>query len=108
VEVRNRHKRKDIDRRVLDYRYTLLAHGFVEEPVSTQLNRVVSDEEIESYYQSYREDFVLRHNIFRGGFVVLPKNTPTSTKPRTLLIAKTEAEWVALMACCLQFAKNIR
>jgi hypothetical protein len=70
----------------------LLAHSFVEELVNTRFNRVVSAEEIESYYQSYREGFVLRHNIFQGKFVVLPKYISTNTPLSTLLIAKTEAE----------------
>jgi hypothetical protein len=106
AEARGKHKREDIDRKVLDYRYTLLVHSFIEELVNTQLNRVVSDEEIESYYRAHREDFVLRYNIFRGKFVVLPKDAPASTKLRTLLVAKTEAERAALTTYCLRFAKN--
>lgn len=106
MEARNKHKREGIDRRVLGYRDTSLAHSFVEELVNTQLKRAVSDEEIEGYYQSYRENFVLRHNISRGRFVALPKHTPTSTQLSTLLIAKTEAKRTALIAYCLQFVKE--
>jgi len=106
VEARGEYKKEDIERRILDYRYDLLVHSFIEKLVNAQLNRAISDQEIADYYQSHQEDFVLQCNIFRGKFVILPKDAPNSTQLRPLLVAKTEAKHAALKTYCLQFAKN--
>ncbi len=106
AEKRNAYKQEDIERRVLDYRHDLLVHSFIEKLVNTQLNREISDKEIEDYYRSHQEDFVLQFNIFRGKFVILPKEAPNSTKLRALLVAKTKEKQVVLKTYCLQFAKN--
>lgn len=106
AEKRNTYKQEDIERRVLDYRRDLLVHSFIEKLVNTQLNREISDKEIEDYYRSHQGDFVLQCNIFRGKFVILPKEAPNSTKLRALLVAKTEEKQVVLRTYCLQFAKN--
>ena len=98
--------KEDIERSVLDYRCSLLVHTFIEKLVNTQLNKEVSDQEIEDYYQSHQEDFILQSNIFRGKFVVLPKDAPKRTKLTSLLLAKTEEKQSALRVYCLQFAKN--
>src|SRR3569623_509006 len=106
AEAHSSHRKKDIERRVIDYRYELLVHNFIEELVNFRLNKEISDTDIEDYYQSHKEDFVLRHNIFRGKFVVLPKDAPDKAKLRMLLMGKTAAKRVALRTYCLQFAKD--
>ncbi len=106
AEAHSEYNKAEIERRVLDYRYALLVHSFIEKLVNTQLNREVSDEEIASYYQAHQENFVLRSNIFRGKFVVLPKEAPHRAKLRPLLMGKSKEQLVALRSYCLQFAKN--
>lgn len=102
AETHSAYKKEDNERKVLDYRYALLVHGFIEHLVNTQLNREVSNEEIEAYYKTHRADFVLRNNIFRGKFVVLPRDVPNSAKIQSLLVG----QGAALRTYCLQFASN--
>ena len=106
AEARNEYNKAEIERKVLDYRYALLVHSFIEKLVNTQLNREVSDEETASYYQAHQEDFVLRSNIFRGKFVVLPKDAPNRNRLRPLLMGNKQEQLVALRSYCLQFAQN--
>ena len=106
AEARSEYNKAEIERKVLDYRYALLVHSFIEKLVNTQLNREVTEEEIASYYQAHQENFVLRANIFRGKFVVLPKDAPNKAKLSELLMGKREAQRIALRSYCLQFAQN--
>ena len=107
AEANSMQKKADIEQRVLEYRYALLVHGFIEKLVNAQLNKEVSEEEILAYYQENQESFALRYNIFKGKFVVLPKNRPNGVKLRSLLVAeKSEKSQVALKKYCLQFAKD--
>ena len=106
AEAHSKYNKADIERRVLDYRYALLVHGFIEELVNVQLDRKVLDEEIKTYYQTHQKDFLLRHNIFRGRFIIIPKNAPHRAKLSELLNAKNEKKIVELNSYCAQFAKN--
>ncbi|MEM9416924.1 MAG: peptidyl-prolyl cis-trans isomerase [Bacteroidota bacterium] len=106
AEAHSEYNKADIERRVLDYRNTLLVHDFIERLVSTQLNKEVSKEEIASYYQAHQEDFVLRSNIFRGRFIILPKNAPRRAQLRSLIMGRNNKQLEALKSYCLQFAHN--
>ena len=100
------YNKADIERRVLDYRYALLVHNHIKKLVNAQLDREVEAQEIETYYQGQSENFTLRHNFFKGRFVVIPQNAPRKAQLRKLLIAQGEQNLKALQSYCLQFAKD--
>lgn len=106
AEAHSKYNKAEIERRVLDYRYALLVHSFIEKLVNSQLDRDVSEEEIASYYQAHQESFILRSNIFRGMFVAIPKSAPNKAKLRSLLEGKGREKQQALGTYCPQFATN--
>ena len=106
AEASSDYNKAEIERRVLDYRYALLVHSFIEKLVNTQLNREVSDEEIATYYQTHQANFALQANIFKGKFVVIPKEAPNRAKLQSLLMGKSKEKHTALRSYCSQFAKN--
>ena len=106
AEAHSGYNKAEIERRVLDYRNTLLVHDFIEKLVSTHISKEVLEEEIASYYQAHQEDFVLRSNIFRGRFIVLPKNAPRRARLRSLLMGRSQEQFAKLKSYCLQFANN--
>lgn len=106
AETCNDYDKADMERRFLDYRYALLVHSFIEKLVNNQLNREVSQKEITEYYQTHQENFILRSNIFKGKFIVLPKDSPCINKLSTLFVGKSEKQLQELKDCCLQYAKN--
>ena len=106
AQASDAYNKADIERRVLDYRYALLVHNHIERLVNAQLDRKVGDQEIEAYYQEQQENFTLRHNVFRGRFIVVPQNAPNKAQLRKLLVAQGEKNLKALQAYCAQFAKD--
>ncbi len=106
AEARSDYNKADTEKRFLDYKYALLIHNFLAKLVDEQLSKEVSQEEIVDYYQAHQENFVLRSNIFKGKFVVLPKDTPHRDKLSALLLGKSEKQLSALRDYCQQFAKN--
>jgi len=94
-----------IERKILDYKYALIAHSFIEELVKAQLDKNISEEELSSYYEYYQENFRLKHNLVRGKFVVIPKDTPNQEGLKKLLNATQKTDKAALETYCSQFAK---
>jgi len=96
----------DIEQKVLAYRHVLLAHSFIEKQVDERLQRDVSDEEVAHYHQTHQDNFMLRSNIFKGQFVVLPREAPDTIAVKALLLTKDPARRAALQDYCQQFAQQ--
>ena len=65
----------DIDELVEDYRNSLIISNFEKEFVETQLDTLISDGELQNYYQRNREQYQLEQTIVRCHFVKLPSET---------------------------------
>ncbi|NNE54671.1 MAG: peptidyl-prolyl cis-trans isomerase [Flavobacteriales bacterium] len=66
----------EIDQKVLDYRYALTRSAYEKKYILENLNEEVTDGEIQEYYESHSEDFVLKQNIVRCLFAQMPKEAP--------------------------------
>ncbi len=106
AEAHSDYNKAELERKVLDYRYALLVHNYLEKLVNAQLNREVSEQEIEAYYQAHQENFALRYNIFKGKFIVIPKDAPNQARITTLLKGKSKKSLEELKSYCFQFAKD--
>ena len=106
AEAHPSYNKAEIDSKVLDYRYDLIVHNFVEALVKKQLNTAVSDEEIQHYYQKHQEDFLLKYNIVKGKFIRLPKDVPELTKIKSLINSNKKQDLAELKAYCAQYAKD--
>lgn len=106
AEAHSGYNKAEVERKLLDYRNDLLVHDFVEKLVNAQVSREVSDEEIKSYYKAHRKDFVLRSSLFKGKFVIVPKDVPQKAELNALLVGKSEKQRAALKRYCLKFARD--
>jgi hypothetical protein len=61
----------DFDKQLNDYRSSLVIYRYESLLIDQELDTVVSDEEIQQYYQSHVYDFELKENILRAYYVVL-------------------------------------
>ncbi|MEX2336848.1 MAG: peptidylprolyl isomerase [Fulvivirga sp.] len=94
----------EIERKMLDYRYSLMGYEYQSYYISKKLNVEVSDAEIEKYYQDNIDNFVLKQNIIRGKFIKIPKGAPKIEKVKSLLLSKDEEAHEELNAYSLSFA----
>ena len=56
----------EIERKMLDYRYSLIGYEFQQYYINQNLNTEVTEEEIQAYYEENLDNFVLKQNIIRG------------------------------------------
>ena len=71
-----------IERKVLDYRYSLILYEFEKLFIESNLDTEVSDSEIESYYAEKSDNFLLNQNIVRCLYAKVPKGSPDLTRFR--------------------------
>jgi hypothetical protein len=93
-----------VERKILDYRYSIIAYEYQAYYVKHHLDTAVSDREIEKYHQEHIDNFILKQNIVRATFIKLPKNAPHTQKIKDLIYSDREKDQRELKSYCLSFA----
>tara|TARA_B100000965_G_scaffold405947_1_gene442088 strand:- start:11236 stop:12105 length:870 start_codon:yes stop_codon:yes gene_type:complete len=96
----------EIERKVADYRYTLLSYEYQKLRVQQLLDTTVTDEEILAYYTENQENFALRQNIIRGRFMKVNKQAPKKADIRRWIKSSRPQDLSALKDYAFQFANN--
>lgn len=94
----------EIERKIMDYRYALMAYEFEKLYVNRELDTEISEEEIRKYYDDNIDNFQLKQNIVRAHFVKLPKNAPKLARFRKLWVSTKEKEIEELRSYIYRFA----
>lgn len=95
-----------IERKVLDYRYALMAHEYEKIYVNQRLDKDISEDEIKAYYDERFENFVLRQNIIRCLFAVVPVEAPQIENFRKLIRSYPNSDMEEIQSYCYRFAKQ--
>jgi len=94
----------EVERKVLDYRYSLIGYEFQNFYIKQHMNDSVSDAEVETYYKEHVDNFVLKQNIVRGTFIKVPKEAPRTKRIKELMFSKKEKDINELNSYCLSFS----
>jgi hypothetical protein len=94
----------EVERKVLDYRYSIIAHEFQAEYIRTNLDTAISKELIETYYRENVDNFILKQNIVRASFIKVPRSAPRADKVKELLYSNKERDMQELKSYCLSFS----
>jgi len=68
-------KNIDIDQLVKDYRSTLILHNYEEIIVKSQLDSVISPQELQSFYENNKDNYHLKIPLVRARFMKIPINS---------------------------------
>jgi hypothetical protein len=96
----------ELNRKLLDYKYALMVYEFEKSYVNEKLNREVSDEEINAYYEENKVNFTLKKIIVRTNFLKIEKDIPQRTQISRLLSSNRENDKNELRNLALRFAAN--
>lgn len=94
----------EVERKVLDYRYSLIGYEYQNFYIKQNLDNNVTDEEINRYYQEHLDNFILKQNIIRGTFIRVPKGAPRTNRVKELMFSTKEKDVVELRSYCLSFS----
>jgi hypothetical protein len=94
----------EVERKILDYRYSIIAYEFQAYYVKQHLDTVVSKAEIETYYKENIDNFILKQNIVQATFIKVPKTAPRTNKIKELIYSDREKDERELKSYCLSFS----
>jgi hypothetical protein len=94
----------EVERKVLDYRYSLIGYEYQNYYIKQNLNDSVSDQEIEAYYKERLDNFILKQNIIQGTFIKVPKNAPRTKQIKDLMFSKKSKDKTDLKSYCIGFS----
>ena len=93
-----------VERKILDYRYSIIAYEYEAFYVKQHLDTAVSKSEIEKYYNDNVDNFLLKQNIVQGTFIKVPKNAPRTNRSKELMFSGDESDEAELKSYCLSFS----
>lgn len=96
----------EVERKLLDYRYSLIAYEFQTYYIKQNLDTVVAQAEIEQYYNEHLDNFVLKQNIVRATFLKVPQSAPRTKKIKDLIFSTKGKDVEELKSYCLSFAAS--
>ncbi len=94
----------EVERKVLDYRYSLIGYEYQNYYIKQNLNDSVSDQEIEAYYKERLDNFILKQNIIQGVYIKVPKSAPRTKKIKDLMYSKKAKDREELKSYCISFS----
>ena len=94
----------EVERKVLDYRFSIIAYEYQNFYVNKNLDTEVANAEIEKYYKDNVDNFILKQNIVQATFIKVPQNAPRTNKIKELIYSNREQEEGELKSYCLSFS----
>lgn len=94
----------EMERKILDYKYALTVHEYQKFYIEKRLNKEVSEEEIQAYYDSKSDNFILKKNIVRCLYAKIPLEAPKLKKFRKNFSKHPESDIADLKSYCFTFA----
>lgn len=94
----------EVERKIMDYRYSLIAYAYQSHYIKQHLDTVFAEQEIRDYYDKNIDNFILKQNIVRGTFIKVPKSAPKVDQLKELIFSQEEADRQSLKSYCLSFS----
>lgn len=93
-----------VERKILDYRYSIIAYEYQTYYVKQHLDTIVANTEVETYYKANIDNFLLKQNIVQATFIKVPKTAPRTAKIKELIFSSREKDQRELKSYCLSFS----
>lgn len=94
----------EVERKILDYRYSIIAYEYQSYYIKQNLDTVFNEAEIKQYYENNIDNFILKQNIVRASFIKVPKNAPKMDKLKDWMYSQDPEDRQSLKSYCLSFS----
>lgn len=96
----------DIERQVEDYRKSLVNYIYQTKIIEANLDTVIPRSEIQEYYNTHRDNFILKENILKVNYIKVPVLAPAVEKIKRLVHSYAPKDMELLQQLCEQNAEN--
>lgn len=93
-----------VERKILDYRYSIIAYEYQNSYIKENLDTTVSMQAIEAYYKDNIDNFILKQNIVKATYIKVPKSAPRTQRIKELIHSEKENDRNELKSYCLSFS----
>ena len=97
---------KEINRKVEDYKNSLVIFNYENYLIKNHLDTVITPELMAEYYEKHQDEFKLREHIVKVNFIKLPLDAPDVNLVRRLIRSEEEEDIQALEEYCLNNAAS--
>jgi hypothetical protein len=97
---------KNVEKQLQDYRNSLITYAYEKELIRQKLDTVITNDEIEQYYNNNKSNFELKDNIIKVIYVKVNKKAPGINKLEKWYKSDVAKERQQLAEYCHQFAEN--
>ena len=98
----------EVERKVLEYRYSLIGYEYQNYYIKQLLVDTVSEPEIQEYYKTHQDNFILKKNIVRSTYLKVPKGAPRTNRIKDWIYSNKPKEKEELKSYCLSFSTAYR
>lgn len=99
-------ERKNVDKKLEEYRNSLITYIYESELIKQKLDTSISNEDIEKYYKENEQNFQLKNNILQVVYFNLPQTAPKLQKVREWFKSSNAKDRKLLEEYCYQFATD--
>ena len=90
----------NIDRLVRDYRSSLIRHNYEKLLVEVKLDSIISEAELNAYYEKNKEQYQLESSIFRCHIIKIPLEAPNLDQLRIMWRSTNEEDLKKMKEYC--------
>jgi hypothetical protein len=98
--------KNEIAKQLEETRANLVIYQYQRQMILEKLDTVITDTELENYYDANESSFVLNSNIVKALFIKLPVETPELNRIRSLARSNDQKDLQQLESYCYQFAEK--
>ena len=96
----------DFDRQIEEYHRSLLIFSYQQQLVHQKLDTIVSQSELQSYYEENTGNFLLTEDVIKGTFVKVPLSAPRIGELRSWSWNNREEDLDKMEKYCLSYAEK--
>ncbi len=109
LHVANKQAQHNPDRflaQIEKYKNALLIHEFEDALLKKKLDTLISESEIEQYYEKNKNIFILKRPIFKVSYIQLSKDAPELKRVKRWLLSDDFDDQSLLQQYCESYSKN--
>lgn len=95
-----------IEQQIEETRTNLVIYQYQQQMILEKMDTVLSEAELENYYNANENSFILNSDIVKALFIKLPVETPELNRIRTLARSSSQNDLQQLETYCYQFAEK--
>lgn len=97
-------EKKDVEKQLEEYRKSLLIFNYEREYINQRLDTVVTENEIEEFYNKHQDDFILKKNIIKADYLKLDRKSPKLEKVKAAFRSESARDRKFLEEYSVQYA----